>query len=427
MNPDRQGLEIKNRINSPREASSSKIILSGREYNIPLTPESLSKHILFSGSIGSGKTTAMNGLLGSIISSMTHRDVMVIFDAKGDFKRKFYRRGIDQIISCSDESTSVWNMFREVELDGERDIEINLMELVNGFFDDKIRKSNAPFFPMAAKDILYGVMMYIIRRTEINWRNNQELYLFLRDASLEDVINSFSEMEDLKGLLDYIYSSSGISEQTQGVYSELRNVANELLIGNFKHVGEFSIRSFIRNKGGKILFVEYDLGVGSVLTPIYKAMFDLAIKETLSRKRTDGNVYFVIDEFSLLPNLYHIADGVNFGRSLGAKFIVGIQNCRQVIDAYGEQAAYSILSAFGTLVSFRSTEKATIQFVQDHYGTARNPIWFSNRDYRTGGQDAFITGRAVEDWDILNLHVGEALVSVSDYDPCPCRFRFKDV
>ena len=78
---------------------------------------------------------------------------------------------------------------------------------------------------------------------------------------------------------------------------------NELLIGKFKEAGDFSIRSFVRNKGGKILFIEYDLGVGSVLTPVYKALFDLAIKETLGRARSEGNVYFVIDEFSLLPHL----------------------------------------------------------------------------------------------------------------------------
>ena len=70
---------------------------------------------------------------------------------------------------------------------------------------------------------------------------------------MEDVINSFSEMDDLRGLLDYIYSETGTIEQSQGVYSELRAV----LIGNFKKTGDFSIRSFVRNKGGRILFVEY--------------------------------------------------------------------------------------------------------------------------------------------------------------------------
>ena len=307
----RQGLEIKDKMVIPASSLSSKVCFVGEEYDIPLTQDVLSKHILFSGAIGSGKTTAINGVIKTIVSAMTSKDVMVVFDAKGDFKKEFYRPGVDQIVSCSGDATAIWNVFREIELDGPMDVELNLMELVNSFFDEKIRRSHSPFFPMAAKDVLYGIMMYILRKTSTIDRTNEELYLYLRDASLEDVINSFSEMDDLRGLLDYIYSESGTTEQSQGVYSELRAVANELLIGNFKKIGDFSIRSFVRNKGGRILFVEYDLGVGSVLTPIYKALFDLAIKETLSRKRSDGNVYFVIDEFSLLPHLYHISDGVN--------------------------------------------------------------------------------------------------------------------
>ena len=423
----RQGLEYKKIISIPKEAHLNRVCLYGEHYDIPLTQEVLSKHILFSGAIGSGKTTAINGLLQSIITTMSYNDIMIVFDAKGDFKRKFYRPGRDEIISCTGDATVIWNMFTEVVLDGERDIEINLMELVNSFFDEKIRRSHSPFFPMAAKDVLYGIMMYIIRRTSISERNNEELYLFLRDASLDDVINSFSEMEDLRGLLDYIYSASGTTEQSQGVYSELRTVSNEMLIGNFKNAGDFSIRSFIRKKGAKILFIEYDLSVGSVLTPIYKALFDLAIKETLSRKHSNGNVYFVIDEFSLLPHLYHIADGVNFGRSLGAKFIVAIQNCQQIIEAYGQQNAYSILSAFGTLISFRTTDRSTIEFIQDHYGTARTRITYNTRDYRSGGSDTLVTGKVIEDWDILNLIRGEAIVSISDYDPCPVKYKFKKI
>ena len=421
----RQGLELKEKMVIPSESFTSKICFVGEEYNIPLTQDVLSKHILFSGAIGSGKTTAINGVIRTIVSAMTSKDVMVVFDAKGDFKKEFYRPGVDQILSCSGDATIIWNIFKEIEIDGPSNIELNLMELVNSLFDEKIRRSHSPFFPMAAKDVLYGIMMYILRKTSVIDRTNEELYLYLRDASLEDVINSFSEMADLRGLLDYIYSETGTTEQSQGVYSELRSVANELLIDNFKKAGDFSIRSFVRNKGGRILFVEYDLGVGSVLTPVYKSLFDLAIKETLCRKRSDGNVFFVIDEFSLLPHLYHISDGVNFGRSLGAKFLVAIQNCQQIIEAYGKQNAYSILSAFGTIVSFKNTDISTIEFIQNHYGTARTRISYSNRDYRSGGSDMLVTGKVVEDWDILSLTKGEAIISIADYTPCPVKFKFK--
>lgn len=50
----------------------------------------------------------------------------------------------------------------------------------------------------------------------------------------------------------------------------------------------------------------------------------------------EGNVYLMCDEFKLLPNLQHIEDGVNFGRSLGVKIIAGIQSIEQLYEIYGE-------------------------------------------------------------------------------------------
>ena len=85
----RQGFAIGSRLPLPPEARTAPIRLRGRDYDIPLTQDALSQHILFSGSIGSGKTTAMNGLIRSIIDTMTRQDVMVIFDTKGDFCQPF--------------------------------------------------------------------------------------------------------------------------------------------------------------------------------------------------------------------------------------------------------------------------------------------------------------------------------------------------
>lgn len=422
----RQGMSIQEKLSIPSEATRAKISLLGTEYDIPLTEEVLSKHILFSGAIGSGKTTAMNGLLDTIIRTMNTDDVMIVFDSKGDFRKRFYRPGRDAIISCTGETTVKWNMFREIEVDGPEKIESNLSELVNSLFDEKIKRSNAPFFPMAAKDILFGIMMYIYRKTEKVERHNRELYAYLRDATLEDVVDSFDVMDDLRGLIDYLSGPTGMSEQSQGVYSELRLLSREVLKENFREKGDFSIREFVRRKGGRILFVEYDLGIGSVVTPVYKTLYDLAIKEALCRSRSEGNVYFVIDEFSLLPHLYHIADGVNFGRSMGAKFIVSIQNCQQVMEAYGQYNALSILSAFGTMISFKNSDKSTIEFIQEHYGTARMALSYDTRDSREGSKDTYITGKAVEDYDVLFLKKGEALVSVPDYSPYPARFVFRN-
>jgi len=74
------------------------------------------------------------------------------------------------------------------------------------------------------------------------------------------------------------------------------SVIRDLFLGVFAEHGTFSIRNFVRKKGGRALFIEYDLAIGSVLTPIYKLMFDLALKEALGRTKSAGNVYLICDE-----------------------------------------------------------------------------------------------------------------------------------
>ena len=420
-----EGISLKDKISMPA-TSDVGVSLIGDSDTIPLTSSVLSKHLLYTGTIGTGKTTAMFQLLHQLIGKMTDDDVMVIFDTKGDFKEEFYRPGKDVVISSDAKATAYWNIFKEVRINGDDYIEENLLEIVSSLFEEKIKRSNAPFFPQAAKDVLFGIMSYIIYKNEPDDLDNAELYAYLRDANINDVVDALMSVGDLRGIIDYIYNGGDGSEQTQGVYSELRNVANELFVGNFRKRGDFSVREFVRNKGGRILFIEYDLSIGKVLTPIYKALIDLAIKESLSRDKSEGNVFFVIDEFKLLPNLYHIDNGVNFGRSLGAKFIVAMQNIQQIIDGYGYEKAYSILSAFGTSIAFRVTDKATKEFVQNLYGMNRKRFVFKGASYSEGNKEQVTYSNVIEDWDILDLKVGEAIVSVADYDSAPMKFKFKE-
>ena len=418
-----EGLEVKSTISTDGIIGYASLIGEGCE--IPLSESVLSKHILYTGTIGTGKTTAMFQLLRQLIGKLNEDDVMIVFDTKGDFAKEFYRPGKDVIISNDDKATVYWNIFKEVLINGEEYVEENLLEIVNALFSDKIQKSNAPFFPQAAKEVLYGIMYYIIAQNEQEDTHNAELYAYLRDASINDVVDAFMSMGDLRGIIDYIYNDGDASEQTQGVYSELRNVTNELFVGNFRRKGDFSVREFVRKKKGRILFIEYDLSIGKVLTPIYKALFDLAIKESLSRSKSEGNVFFIIDEFKLLPNLYHIDNGVNFGRSLGAKFVVAMQNVQQIIEAYGKEKAYSILSAFGTSIAFRVTDKASIEFVQNLYGKSRKRISYKSLSYSEGTKEEVVYSEVVGDWGILGLKTGEAIVSIADYDAAPIKFKFK--
>ncbi|SHH91850.1 type IV secretory system conjugative DNA transfer family protein [Clostridium grantii] len=403
---------------------NSKVLFIGNEASIGLDEELLSKHILFIGGIGTGKTNAMLQSIEQIQKNMNKNDVMIIFDTKGDFYNQFYRKGIDAVISNDDKATGVcnidyWNLMKEAMVDGDAHLEENLLEICTTLFQEKISKSQNPFFPLAAKDVFYGILTYLIRRGKA--MHNKELNLFLNQASIKQVIERLELHKDLKSIVNYI--SNPESPQTQGVYSELQQVRRELLVGNFRKEGGLSIRDFVRNKGGRTLFIEYDLGIGKVLTPIYRLMIDLAIKESLSRNKSEGNVYYIIDEFMLLPNLYHIENGLNFGRSLGAKFIVAMQNVEQIRSSYGYEIANSILSGFNTNVSFRVNDYATREFVKSIYGQNRKKIAYNSLVSTQPIREEVILSNVVEDWDISSLGVGEAIISIGKMQPTKFKFE----
>jgi type IV secretory pathway TraG/TraD family ATPase VirD4 len=225
----------------------------------------------------------------------------------------------------------------------------------------------------------------------------------------------------MENMISYIQDPK--SGQTMGVISELQSATRELLVGNFAQKGNLSMRKLIREKGGRAIFIEYDLGIGGVLTPIYRLLFDLAIKEALCRERNEGSVYFIMDEFSLLPHLQHIDDGVNFGRSLGARFIIGAQNISQVYDAYGTDRANSLLSGFSTTICFRLNDGKSREFFKELNGKNGRITSYDAMVKAKGQIDQYREAYVVEDYDIDTLQIGEAIIHSGAY--APFRFHFK--
>ena len=223
---------------------------------------------------------------------------------------------------------------------------------------------------------------------------------------------------DLASVASYIGGKSGT--QAQGVLSEMYSVTRDVLTGVFADAGDFSMRKFIRQKGGKIAFIEYDLSIGDVLSPIYTLLFDLALKEALGRTASQGNVYLIVDELKLLPNLRHLEDGINFGRSLGVKILAGLQSIDQLNANYSnETKAKNAVSGFSSVFAFHQNDYTTREYVCQLMG--KNMILESFPEANGSNHYEKREGYVVEDWDLTALSVGEAVVSLPSVNP----FRFK--
>lgn len=347
---------------------------------------------------------------------------MIIFDTKGDFYNEFYKKG-DIVISndstaTGEDSLDYWNIFNEIEY-GEHMVE-SVIEISKSLFAEQCNKTNQIFFPNAAKDIFMACLLHFIRAFPPNVRTNKNLIYYINKTPVKEIKNMLNSYDDLRAMVSYIDNED--SAQTQGVMSVLQQVVREIFVGNFSKTGTLSLKNLVRKKGGKKIFIEYDLSIGNMLTPIYSLMFDMAIKEALGRKRSEGNAYFITDEFRLLPNLEHIDDAVNFGRSLGIKFMIGIQNVEQIYECYGEERSRSIFSGFLTSFSFRVNDSKSREYIQQLYGKNQITEAYLPINKSKGLVENQREANVIEDWAVNNLLVGQAIVGMPNVEPFIFRF-----
>ncbi len=54
--------------------------------------------------------------------------------------------------------------------------------------------------------------------------------------------------------------------------SEAIVMIKDSFFGVFGEAGDFSIREFVRKKGGRTLFIEYDMAIGEALSQVYRSL-----------------------------------------------------------------------------------------------------------------------------------------------------------
>ena len=393
-----------------------------------LDEDIMSKHLMLIGGTGCGKTNVFYHIIGQLRKRVTKDDVVIIFDTKGDYYNHFGRSN-DLVLGNSQEyrkQSVKWNIFKEIVADGweEENLESNAGEISWAIYRESIERSKDSFFPNAARDLFSSILlcMLYVGINDKQYRNdclyNLDLKRSFDTSNIFDVKRLIESNPKFSSVTSYI--GDGQSGQALGVYAEMLGTVRKLLTGVFAEHGGFSVRDFVKKRGGNVLFVEYDLSIGNALAPLYSLFFDLALKEAMGRGSTKGNVYLVCDEFKLLPLLQHIEDGVNFGRSLGVKILAGLQSVNQLTEIYGEARGKNILAGFSSIFAFKANDVDSRKYITDLYG--KNIVVEHRKSLSNNILEERHEGNTVEDWDICNLRVGEAVVGLPFSRPFKFQF-----
>lgn len=396
--------------------------LNGKLTHLDFNEKMLSTHMAMIGGIGNGKSNTFYHLIAQIRTRMSKDDLMIVFDTKGDFLRRFGKPG-DIVISNDERSQGLrgidyWNIFEEIDPADPRN---SVREICSSLFKEAVEGSSNSFFPNAAADVLYALVLILYTHFEkANNRKptNKDLIDFIKRSSSAKILETITKLGGTEFMSIANHISDPKSGQTQGVIAELSSVVNRIFVGNFAKNGSIGICNLVKNKGGKCIFIEYDIMTGEVLSPIYSLLVDLALKQAMSNKMEHtGSVYLFVDEFKLLPNLSHIDDAVNFGRSLGVKVFIALQAITQLYDGYGELRGKSIMSGFLNCMFFNVNNPESREFMKERFGKClRRVVYDQNKDH-------VFEDYVVKDKDITRLQVGEAIVGLNNCEP----FKFRSL
>lgn len=399
--------------------------------------EQLSMHFLLIGGIGSGKTNVFYQFIGPIRRKMTLRDIMIIFDTKGDYETEFPKRPQDILIGNGPEYQSrsaIWNIYGEVMgelLDPskpyvyKKEWESNAREIIKTMFKSR-RSSTQPFFADAAADLIALKMIQVMRHGDFSEMHTYKLKEFFANATVE-AYDSYVLGEPGFAYAKQYYGD-GTTPQALAVFAYINSMISDCLIGIFgdRSSGpEFAMRELVKNKGNRVVYVEYDLRMGEILGPIYQLLYDQALKEALGRSENErGDIYLMCDEMKMLGELNHIDDGLNFGRGLGVKIISGLQSVEQLYDIYGDHRAKAIMAGFSNMICFRTADHNTREYVSEYFGRnyTQIPIWHDGKLKEYYQRESHI----VEHWHIQRLRRGQAVVGLWQDPPAePFLVRFK--
>lgn len=392
------------------------------------------RHILLLGGSGSGKSNTIHQMVAGVMSHAGKDSINIIFDTKADYyHHRSFRRPGDYVLGNSQEFrdvSGIWNLFDELTIDGEDsvDVEANAREIASVLFKGRGSETQ-PFFANAARDLFASTLVYFVRRFKerpsawADMLNNEDLFRFIMLADATHYTKYLKRYSDLRGVLTYF--GDGSSAQALGVFAELHSMAYDCFQGVFRMKPtrarrSFSVRRSVREKGGRNLFIEYDMALGETLTPVYSLLVDLALKEALSSK-AEGRTYLFLDELKLLPRVSHLEDALNFGRGKHISVTAGLQSVDQMTDCYGKEKGQVMLGGFGNVIAMKTSDPASREYISRLFGP--NLIAYRYDTVSNQPIDREREGNTVEQWDQQQMIVGQAVVGLCSQNE-PFLFQF---
>jgi type IV secretory pathway TraG/TraD family ATPase VirD4 len=326
-----------------RRLSGAALHIAG----VPLDPGEETRHFKLIGTTGTGKSTAITGLLAA---ALARGDRAVIADPDGGYRARFFDRRRGDVILNPFEPLSVkWDPFAEIREPW--DVE----QLASGLIPTTEDPSGREWRGYA-RTFLTAVTR---RCCESGGSDPSELWRLLTVAS----------SSELRGLVAGSPAQPFLEPENARMFGSIRSVAGsaatalEYVLA--QRARSFSVRDWVRGERG-VLFIPYAAPQIPALRSIIATWMRLAIFELMGRTGGENEpLWFIVDELDSLGAIDGLKDALARLRKFGGRCVLGFQSVAQVSATYGVGDANTIVENCGNTLILRcsgSEHGGTSQF-----------------------------------------------------------------
>jgi Type IV secretion-system coupling protein DNA-binding domain len=338
------------RLHDARRSRARHGMLHLAGINVPASDEA--KHFKLLGTTGTGKSTAIRGLLRS---ALARGDRAIIADPDGSYLAHFYdpERG-DQILNPFDARSARWSLFGELETP--YDIEQLARALIPEQGDTSAREWRS-----------YARALFSAITRQLHDAKETNLALLFR------LLTSASTKE-LRVLVAGTAAEPFLEASNARMFGAIRSVLSAA-VATLDHVATqvgapLSVRSWVR-EGKGVLFLPYSAGQIAALRSLIATWLRIAIFEAMSQPEGDQRLWYIVDELDALGAIDGLKDALARLRKFGGRCVLGMQSIAQVRACYGDADARTIIENCGTSLILRcsaSEAGGTAQFASQLIG-----------------------------------------------------------
>ncbi len=319
---------------------------------VSIPADLLPRNILAVGSMGAGKSQVIDQI---IEDARRWNKKMVIYDKTGEFTQKFFRPGIDVLLSPFDARSADWSIFSDLR-------KITDPAMISTFFVPENKNSKDPVWDNAARMLLEDLIT-IVRN---DGGTMADILHFITQYTLEELFNLLK--------LHNAPSCGTIHPGNVGPSGSVRfTLISQPAIRFFsffdKPNASFSVRDFIRRDDDACLFLVSSSTQHQVAKPFISAWLELALAEAMSMPpTTDIRLMFMLDELASLSKLKALDTSLTEGRKYGIVSTVGLQNLSQMDEIYGEDMTKVFVANLQNKLVLRTEEESSASRMADNLG-----------------------------------------------------------